>query len=320
MLFRDLSAPILVIVGPTAVGKSELSIQLALRLNGEIVSADSRTFYRGMDIGTAKPSIADRKAVLHHLVDVADPDEVWSLAMFQKAARQAIADIHKRGKLPILVGGTGQYIRAVIEEWKLPAQPPDYQMRSILERWAEEIGAEGLYARLGTLDPQAASHIEERNLRRTVRALEVIFHTGRLFSSQRQRLRSPYQRLVIGLRRPRPELYERVDRRIDAMLAAGWLEEMRGLLARGYPENLPTFSAIGYRELVEVLQGKLTLEDAGAQMKRITRQFIRRQANWFKENDPGIHWLEIGVNTIDDMETIARTADWISDANEVEAV
>ena len=301
--------PLIVLLGPTAVGKTETALQLAERLNGEIVSADSRLFYRGMDIGTAKPSPAELARVPHHLVDVAAPDETWSLAMFQRAAQAAIAEIHARGRLPFQVGGTGQYIRAVTEGWEIPEVPPDFRLRHALEAWAAEIGPEGLYRRLAVLDPEAADRIDPRNLRRTVRALEVILRTGERFSSQKSRREPPYRVLQLGLTRPRPELYARIDARIDAMLAAGFLEEVRGLLAAGYAPDLPSMSAIGYRQMVQVLQGEITLEEAVILMKRLTRQFVRRQANWFKADDPNIRWFRAGEGAAAAMETAVR--DWL---------
>jgi tRNA dimethylallyltransferase len=289
---------LILIVGPTAVGKTELSIQLAERLNGEIVSADSRLFYRGMDIGTAKPTPEERERVPHHLIDVADPDETWTLAVFQKQATETIADIHKRGKLPFLVGGTGQYVRAVTEGWKPPAVKPDPRLRGVLEGLAEAKGIYWLHEGLKLNDPVAAEKIDPRNVRRTVRALEVIFTTGKPFSGQRGQSDSPYHLLTVGLTRPREELYRRVDERIEAMFAAGFLEEVRGLLEQGYSSDLPTMSAIGYRECVQVIQGQISLEGAKVEMRRATRVFVRRQANWFKADDPNIHWFEAGDENV----------------------
>lgn len=290
--------PLILLIGPTAVGKTELSLQLAERLDGEIVSADSRLFYRGMDIGTAKPTSEERARVPHHLIDVANPDEVWSLAVFQQKATEIIADIHARGKLPFLVGGTGQYVRAVTEGWVPPEVKPDERLRGELERMKEERGADWLHAKLQQLDPEAAEKIDARNVRRTVRALEVILTTGRPFSQQRGQSVSPYKLLTIGLNRPREELYQRVDERIEAMFAAGLLEEVRGLLARGYSPELPPMSAIGYRECVRVVNGELTAEQAKVEMRRATRIFVRRQANWFKEDDPNIHWFYAGESNL----------------------
>ena len=290
-------APLVIIVGPTAVGKTQLSIQLAEQLNGEIVSADSRLFYREMDIGTAKPSAADMTRVPHHLIDVADPDETWSLAVFQQTAHASIRDIHARGKLPLLVGGTGQYVRAVTEGWLPPEVRSDDRLRLTLENLAAEHDPYWLHAKLEILDPTAAAKIDARNLRRTVRALEVIFSTGRLFSVQRRLSISPYRLITVGLMRPRPELYQRVDERIEAMFENGLLAEVSALLARGYSADLPTMSAIGYRECIQVLQGQMTADAARVQMKRLTRVFIRRQSNWFKENDPEIRWFNLHNDT-----------------------
>jgi len=294
--------PLIVIVGPTAVGKTEISIQLAERLDGEIVSADSRLFYRGMDIGTAKPTPAERLRIPHHLIDVANPDETWSLAIFQRAAAEAIAIIHKRGKIPFLVGGTGQYIHAVTQGWTPPATEPDTSLRLVLGNLAKSKGNDWLHRRLALLDPAAAAAIDPRNLRRTVRALEVVFSTGRRFSVQRGQTDSPYRMLMIGLIRPRLELYARLDARIDAMFEAGLLDEVRNLLAQGYSPDLPTMSAIGYRECVLVLRGEMSLEEAKVHMRRLTRTYVRRQANWFKAQDAEIHWFEAGETNVDEIE------------------
>jgi len=292
--------PLILLVGPTAVGKTELSLQLAERLDGEIVSADSRLFYRGMDVGTAKPTPEERARVPHHLIDVANPDEVWSLAVFQGKATEIIADIHARGKLPFLVGGTGQYVRAVTQGWTPPEVKPDERLRGVLEEIKDERGADWLHEKLQQLDPTAAEKIDPRNVRRT-RALEVILNTGRPFSQQRGQSDSPYKLLTIGLNRPREELYQRVDERIEAMFEAGLLEEVKGLLAQGYPPELPPMSAIGYRECVKVIKDKLTVEQAKVEMKRATRIFVRRQANWFKEDDPDIHWFYAGESNLVDL-------------------
>jgi tRNA dimethylallyltransferase len=283
---------LVLLVGPTAVGKTELAIQLAERLNGEIVSADSRLFYRGMDIGTAKPTLEERARVPHHLIDVSEPDNSWSLAIFQRQARAAIADIHTRGRLPLLVGGSGQYLRAVTQGWSPPAVAPNIRLREVMENLAKKRGHKWLHAGLKRLDPPAAAAIDSRNLRRTIRALEVILTSGKPFSSQRQQLPSLYRVLTVGLMRPREELYRRVDQRIDDMFSAGLLEEVQALLKRGYNSDMPTLSAIGYREAIAVLRGELSVLDAKARMQRSTRAFVRRQANWFKANDPSIIWLD----------------------------
>lgn len=284
--------PLIAIGGPTAAGKTEIAIEVAERLEAELVSADSRLLYRGMDIGTAKPTLEQRAKVPHHLIDVADPDETWSLAMFQQAAATAIAEIHRRGKLPILVGGTGQYLRAIVEGWAPPRLAPQPGLRAALAAWQAEIGAQGLHDRLATVDSDAAAIIDPHNSRRTQRALEVIFASGRRFSEQRARRESPYRLLQIGLTRPRKQLYSRIDTRIENMLANGWLDEVRGLLAKGYSPSLPSLSAIGYAQLGEHLAGQMTLDQAVAEIKRRTRMFVRRQAAWFKPTDANIAWFD----------------------------
>jgi len=287
--------PLIALIGPTAVGKTELSLQLAERFTGEIISSDSRLFYRGMDIGTAKPSQSEMARVPHHLIDVSNPDETWSLGQFQKAAAKIIEDIVARGKLPFLVGGTGQYYRAVTEGWLPPEVKADKRLRDVLEREQGEKGAEWLHEKLATLDPDAAEKIDYRNVRRTIRALEVILTTGEKFSSQRQQHgESIYNLLTIGLRRGRPELYARVDLRIEQMFVEGLLDEVQALLDKGYSPELSSMSALGYRECVAVLNGSMSQDEAITQMKRITRVFVRRQANWFKETDRRIHWFEAG--------------------------
>lgn len=289
--------PLVVLLGPTAVGKTELAIRIAGRLQGEIISADSRLFYRGMDIGTAKPSREDQRRVKHYLIDVAEPDDIWSLARFQKEAIKAITDIHSRNKLPILVGGTGQYVRAVTEGWDIPLVKPNQELREALENWAHEIGKQKLHEHLATLDPSAAAEIDPTNLRRTVRALEVIFSTGQRFSVQRTHTPTPYHILQIGLNRPRSDLYARVDARIEQMIEDGFVEEVKNLLDAGYSPDLSSLSAIGYREISAYLMNKISLTEAIQEMKRKTRIFIRRQANWFNTKDKEINWFWMSHDT-----------------------
>ncbi|MCB2202544.1 tRNA (adenosine(37)-N6)-dimethylallyltransferase MiaA [bacterium] len=298
--------PLIVIVGPTAVGKTSASIALAQRLDGEIVSADSRLLYRGMDIGTAKPTEEERAGVPHHLIDVAEPDENWSLAVYQREAYRAIDDVLSRGRLPILVGGTGQYVRSIIEGWNIPPQKPDPALREALNQWAEEIGAAAFHERLRRLDADAADKIDYRNVRRVVRALEVILKTGERFSDLRRKQACRYTPIILGIEMDREALYQRVDQRIRLMLDAGLVSEVQGLLEAGFPPEMPTFSAIGYAEIVKYLQGKISIEDAVELIKRNTRIFVRRQANWFKPNDERITWLPAGNDLVDQMETEIR--------------
>jgi len=305
-MMRTKKKPLVVIVGPTAVGKTLISIELAQCMKGEIVSADSRLLFRGMDIGTAKPTKEEMRGVPHYLIDVADPNEDWSLAVYQREAYSIIDEIHERGNQPFLVGGTGQYIRSILEGWRIPPQSPDFQLRDVLNHWADEIGAEALHERLRCLDPDAANKIDYRNKRRTVRALEVIFKTGHRFSELRRKQTCIYDPIVFGINRPREVLYERIDQRIEQMLDAGWVGEVQRLMAQGYSPELPTMSAIGYREIIQYLKNEITYKEAVILIKRNTRVFVRRQANWFKPDDPRITWFEVSDELKDLLESTLR--------------
>jgi tRNA dimethylallyltransferase len=291
--------PLVIFAGPTAVGKTELAIVVANKLNGEIISADSRLFYRGMDIGTAKPREKERKGIPHHLIDVVDPDKPLSLAVFQREVERLIREIQARGHLPILVGGTGQYIMAVVEDWRPPLVKPSPNLRAGINTWADEIGGQALHDRLALIDPDAAAAIDPRNLRRTVRALEVIFASGERFSAQRKKSTLPADVILIGLTRSRKDLYERIDQRIEQMVAGGLIEEVELLISRGYSAELPSMSAIGYHEIGQYIMGNISLEEAIVLMKRRTRQFVRRQAAWFKPADSRIRWFSMQDDTIE---------------------
>ena len=297
----QVSKKVIILVGPTAVGKTELAIRLAEILDGEIVSADSRLLYRGMDIGTAKPTIEERARAPHHLIDLANPDQNWSLAEYQKLTLQTIQEIQDRHRLPIVAGGTGQYIRSLMEGWTIPAMQPNPRIRKVLEDWGNTIGPAELYAKMALLDPAAAEKIDPTNLRRTIRALEVIFGTGELFSKQKEKQPPDLDFKMIGLSRPRDELYARVDARIDAMFNQGFVAEVKKLLDAGYAADLPTLSAIGYREVIQFLHGEISLEDARVLMRRKTREFIRRQANWFKPDDSSIEWYGMTPDPLEKM-------------------
>ena len=284
--------PLILIVGPTAVGKTALAVRLARAVGGEIVSADSRQVYRGLDIGTAKATPQEQAQVPHHLLDVVDPDQSLGLAQYQALAYAAVEDILQRGRIPFLVGGTGQYVMAVAEGWQVPRVPPDEALRRQLYAQAETEGAAALHARLRALDPVAAGRIDPRNVRRVVRALEVCLRTGRPFSAQQQKSPPPYRLLWIGLTLPRPRLYERIDARVERMLAAGLEEEVRGLVAAGYGFDLPAMSGVGYGQFAPYLAGEISLEEVARRIKRATRRFVRHQANWFRAGDPRIHWFQ----------------------------
>ncbi len=288
------------------MGKSALALELAQGLGGEIVNADSRQVYRYMEIGTGKPTPEEQSRVPHHLFDIIDPDEEFSLARYLDLAHGAIQDILRRGKLPLVVGGTGQYIWALVEGWRVPGVPPQPQLRRELEERARHNGVAQLYQELQRVDPEAAARILPNNLRRIVRALEVYYTTGVPFSRLASRGETPYRWLILGITMPREELYRRIDQRAELTLARGWLEEVRGLLARGYSPDLPSMSSLGYRELVQHLQGELSLEEALQRIKYQTHRLARSQYTWFRLNDPRIHWLENDENLVRKAYQLAR--------------
>lgn len=284
-------APLIVICGPTAVGKTAAAVILAERLGAEIVAADSRTVYRGMDIGTAKPSPEARARVPHHCLDLAEPDEVVTLAAYRRAAEAAIRGIRERGRRPLLVGGTGLYIRAVVDGFTIPAVPPDPELRARLEQ--EEAHSPGwLHARLRRVDPVSADRIHPRNVRRLIRALEVYAHTGRPISSLQARADVVGGAVQLGLTMDRDALYRRIDERVDEQLRAGLVQEVQALLRRGFDPSLPSMQGLGYKEIVPYLQGAVPLADAVARLRRNTRRFAKRQYTWFRR-DPRIRWLRV---------------------------
>lgn len=284
--------PLIVILGPTASGKTALAVALAQRIGGEIISADSRQIYRYMDIGTAKPTPQEQQAAPHHLIDVVPPDANLSLADYQRLAYAAINDIHGRGAVPLLVGGTGQYITAVVEGWSIPEVPPNPALRESLEAYAQEHGSQALHDRLAALDAAAAARIEHTNVRRVVRALEVCIETGTPMT-ELQRKRTPaYEVLQIGLTLPRDALYARADARIERMMQQGFLDEVRGLLAMGYARTLPAMSGIGYAQLAAHLLDGIALEDALEATRNLTHDFIRRQYTWFRKYNQSVTWFD----------------------------
>jgi tRNA dimethylallyltransferase len=281
------------IVGPTGIGKSRLALRLAGLFSGEIVSADSRQVYRYLNIGTAKPSQDELSAVPHHLIDVAEPDDEFSLAIYLEMANRATDDILRRGRLPFLVGGTGLYVRAVLEGWQVPGVTPDPEFRYNIAKRADERSIDEIYAELVTTDPDAAEKIDRRNVRRVIRALEVHARTGQAFSQLGRRQTPAFVPFIIGLTTERAELYRRVDRRVDEMIERGFIREVEKLMEMSYDLDLPSLSGIGYRQIGQYLQGKLTLEEAKRKIKTETHRFIRHQYAWFRRDDEKIRWFEI---------------------------
>ncbi len=300
------NAPLLVIVGPTAVGKSNLAMRLAVSYKGEIINGDSRQVYRGMEIGTAAPSDANRTTIPHHLYGISDPSDGFSLAQFLPLATQTIKDIHARHGLPILVGGTGQYINGLVQGWTAPRVPPNPALRERLETLLTSDGVEALATRLEALDPTAAARVDRRNPRRVIRAIEVAEATGPTNDAPRKQT-PPYDTYILGLATPtRADLHHRIDERVDRMIAAGWIEEVHSLLAKGYAADLPALSSMGYRELVQHLAGELPLEEATRLIKVAHHRLARNQYTWFKATDPRINWLVIGDECAGEAEAPVR--------------
>jgi len=280
---------LIAIVGPTASGKSAAGVEIAEAIDGEIIGADSRQVYTGLDIGTAKPSPEAMRRVPHHLIDVAAPDAEFNLAFYQQMATRVINDVFGRGKVPILVGGIGQYVWALLEGWVIPKAVPDLAYRAELEAEAET-DPDGLYQKLRRVDPDAAERIDRRNLRRVIRALEVQRGTSEPFSAQTKKEPPPVESLIVGLTLPRAELYARVDARVDSMIESGLVAEVRGLLTH-YNADLPAMSGIGYREIVRYINGELTFDEASTRIKHATHRYVRQQYNWFRLKDPRINWF-----------------------------
>ncbi|MGZ5301854.1 MAG: tRNA (adenosine(37)-N6)-dimethylallyltransferase MiaA [Actinomycetota bacterium] len=284
--------PPFALVGPTAVGKTDLSLALAEIMDAEIVSVDSMLVYRGMDVGTAKPSVSERARVPHHLIDVVEPSEPFSVARFQEEAREALERIGARSRPALLVGGSGLYLRAVVDDLEFPGTDP--AIRSELERQAEALGPERMYERLAASDPVAAARIDPSNVRRTVRALEVPAVTGRAFSTFAQAWERYDAGAVraAGLRMRRDALIARIGVRVGSMLDAGWLDEVRSLVERGFGGWLTSTQAIGYAELARHLRGDMTLQAAVEATIKRTGNLARRQMSWFRR-DPRIRWFDV---------------------------
>lgn len=295
-----MSRRVVAIVGPTASGKSAIALELAERLGGEIVNADSRQVYRGMDIGTAKPSLADRQRVPHHLYDIVEPTETYSLALYRRDAHAAFESCWSRGALPWPVGGTGQYVWGLLEDWQVPEVAPAPALRAELQAVADEGGVEALHTRLVAVDPVAAGRIDARNVRRVIRAIEVHAVTGIPISTWQRKGTPDFGVTVFGIEVATDELIWRTDTRVVAMFAAGFVEEVEALLACGVPDDAPAMSSIGYSQVVRLLRGAITRDEAIALTQRATRQLARRQRQWFRADDPRITW----VQTADEIATV----------------
>jgi tRNA dimethylallyltransferase len=293
------SAP--VILGPTASGKTPVGVKIAELLNSEVISADSRLVYRQLDIGTAKPTAEEMGPVPHHLIDIVNPDESFSVADYQSQAYQKMAEIFTEGKIPVIVGGTGLYIRALENNPSFQNQPPDDSVREKILEELDESGTDALYAELKEFDPSAAEKIHPNNIPRLVRALEVIRLTGRKFSEgidsdESSENECPYKFVLYGLKPDRELLYTRINDRVDKMIADGWVEEVRRILDGGYTGNEKPLAGLGYRDMIKYVRGECTLGDAVERVKRDTRRFAKRQMTWFRSME-NIEWMEIDENS-----------------------
>ncbi len=287
--------PIVTIVGPTAVGKTRLSLALAQDLDGEIISADSMQIYKQMDIGTAKASPREQKLIPHHMIDIIKADQEFSVADFQEAVDQIIPQIYQKGNLPMLVGGTGLYIKATIDGFIFPDMEIDWDFRKSLEREAEEKGNQYIHDKLREIDPKLADKLHPNDLRRVIRGLEIYRKTGKTstYFKEKAKNRDPrYRSVKIGLRRDRQNLYQRINRRVDLMIEAGLVDEVRELYEQGYGRGLIAMQGLGYKEILGYFEDEYDLEEAIRLIKRNTRHFAKRQFTWFKR-DKSIHWFDV---------------------------
>ena len=291
---------VVAVVGPTAVGKTALAIELANRFDGEIINGDSRQVYVGMDIGTAKPTVDERRRAVHHLIDIRDPDQSLSLGEYLPRARDAVEEISSRGRLPIVCGGTGQYVWALLEGWDVPQVPPDPALRDELEQVAAMQGGQALWDRLSSVDPQRAQAINPSNVRRVIRALEISSATDGPVQATRKSAEPPYRPLIIGLTAERTSLYQRIDARFDAMMGDGFLGEVRRLVSEGYTMGEGPLACVGYTQLGQYLDGILDFDEAVARSKTQTHRLVRRQYTWFKPSDPRIKWLDAASDAVPD--------------------
>ncbi len=288
--------PLCVIVGPTAVGKTAVSVRVAKQLNGEIISADSMQIYRRMDIGTAKPTLEEQQGIPHYMIDIIDPGEQYSVALFRKVAEKHIQDIVSRGKIPVMVGGTGLYVRSVIDQYSFTQAGIDQELRTRLHKLAESDGVLAVYRLLEEVDPNTAARLHPNNIKRVIRAIEVYYNTGtpisKLQAGDGQKTEK-YRLFMFGLIINRGYLYVKIEKRVDKMVADGLIKEVSSLLKDGYSPELTSMQGLGYKEIVPYLKGITTLEDAVSTLKRNTRRYAKRQITWFG-HDQRVNWIDTG--------------------------
>ncbi|NMA64931.1 MAG: tRNA (adenosine(37)-N6)-dimethylallyltransferase MiaA [Clostridiaceae bacterium] len=305
---------VIVVAGPTASGKTDLAIELALLINGEIISADSMQIYRGMDIGTAKPTIVERKGIPHHMLDIVDPDEEYSVAQFQKDAKNCIKEILCKGKIPIVAGGTGLYINSLVYNITFSETIADWEYRKQLQEMAEEKGPDILHQLLQEVDPKSAERIHPNNIKRVIRALEVYKTTGKPISQHQLESRSKkpeYDYKIFGLEIERDILYKRIDKRAGKMMEMGLYEEVEGLLEK-YSPDLVSLQGIGYKEIISAIKGEYSIEEAVEKIKLNTRHLAKRQMTWFKKTE-NLTWIKTGET--DRWAIIKKLADTLNNRN-----
>ena len=303
--------PLVAVVGATATGKSDVALAIAEALDGEVVGADAYQLYRGLDIGTAKVDAATRARAPHHLIDVASADDPWTLARYLEAATSVLEDVWRRGRLPVLAGGSGQYVTALLEGWQPPRVPPDEALRAELDALAASEGAAAVHARLAALDPVGAASLDPQNVRRVSRALEVVTRLGRPLAACVTRAPIDADVLLLGLHSPRDALYERLDARTDAMYAAGFIEEVQRLRDAGLGDTSPVRGGVGYKEASLCLDGVIDLDEAVRRHKNANHRLVRRQGAWFKQDDPRIRWLASGPDA--PSEAVDAVSAWLRD-------
>ncbi|KKK39520.1 tRNA delta(2)-isopentenylpyrophosphate transferase [Mesobacillus campisalis] len=315
----DKKQKLLVLIGPTAVGKTKTSIELAAGFNGEIISGDSMQIYKGMDIGTAKIREDEMQGIPHHLIDIKNPEDSFSAAEFQQLVREKIAEIASRGKLPVIVGGTGLYIQSVIYDYQFSDVPSDPDFRLELERTADEKGAEAVHAQLRKVDPESAERIHPNNVRRVIRALEIHHCTGKTMTEyqEQQDAELLYDTCLVGLTMDRELLYERINMRVDLMMEQGLLDEVKALYAKGL-RDCQSIQAIGYKELYDYLDGRLGLEDAIENLKQNSRRYAKRQLTWFR-NKMNVEWFTMPIDGAEAEKKIAEISGYIEGKLQIKA-
>ncbi len=301
--------PLVAVVGPTAAGKSEAAIEIALRHRGEVVNADSRLLYQGLEIGSATPTDSERRGTRHHLIGFVQPDQAYSVAAFLDSARRIIDDITARERLPVMAGGTGQYAWGLIEGWNVPKTPPDTELRQRLERKMHDEGLDSLVRRLQELDPEVTRLIDVRNPRRVIRAIERAMAGKTGVADRRPPDDLPYDTLIIGLTAKRDALHRRIENRIEAMIQRGWADEVKTLLKAGVHDDAPAMSAIGYRDVAKYVRGEIEIGELKSLVAKATRRLVRRQYNWFKLTDPRIVWIQAGPGAAEDAAKV--TCKWL---------